>query len=129
MKKSIMKIFNKTFFFTSIDLDAFENVCRPNNGTSECVRPEEGSSSQKYLYLFMLANALHGAGSTPMFTLGTSFIDENSKAEQTPFFLGNMLSTFFLDFKAANIPNVCIGNNCGSPNNRTLICVYWAILC
>lgn len=85
MKKNITPNFNKYLFS---DLDAFENVCRPNNGTSECVKPEEVSSSQKYLYVFMLANALHGAGSTPMFTLGTSFIDENSKAEQTPFFLG-----------------------------------------
>lgn len=46
--------------------------------------------------MFMLANALHGAGSTPIFTLGTSFIDENSRAEQTPFFLGNVENRCYL---------------------------------
>jgi hypothetical protein len=34
----------------------------------------------------MLGNALHGAGSTPMFTLGTTFIDENTEAEMTSFY-------------------------------------------
>jgi hypothetical protein len=36
----------------------------------------------------MVGNALHGAGSTPMFTLGTTFIDENTEAEMTSFYLG-----------------------------------------
>jgi len=72
------------------DLDDFENVCRPDNGTEASCYLDPGSKSSlsSYLYLFMFANALHGAGSTPMYTLGTTFIDENTKAEQTPLFLG-----------------------------------------
>ena len=58
----------------------------------------EGKTSyiQNYLYVFMLANALHGAGSTPMYTLGTSFIDENSKAEETPLYLGKIFLSEWL---------------------------------
>ena len=53
-----------------------------------CSAGQTESSVQKYLYVFMLANALHGAGSTPMFTLGTTYIDNNTKAKNTSFYLG-----------------------------------------
>ncbi|CAG2251193.1 SLCO4A [Mytilus edulis] len=73
--------------FGSTDLNQFENVCR--NTTESCEGSQEKKSHlQKYLYVFMLGNALHGAGSTPMFTLGTTFIDENTKAEMTSLYLG-----------------------------------------
>ena len=69
------------------DLNQFENVCR--NTTESCEGSQEKKSHlQRYLYVFMLGNALHGAGSTPMFTLGTAFIDENTKAEMTSLYLG-----------------------------------------
>ena len=77
-----------TFISCFSDLKDFENVCAAKNGTAECSSDGQTSSIQKYLIVFMIANALHGAGSTPMFTLGTSYIDENSRAEQTPLFLG-----------------------------------------
>ncbi|XP_033728387.1 solute carrier organic anion transporter family member 4A1-like isoform X2 [Pecten maximus] len=71
------------------DIDSFENVCRYQNGTSSSTcNIEKSSHLQNYLWLFMLGNALHGAGSTPMFTLGTTFIDENAKAKMTSLYLG-----------------------------------------
>ncbi|KAH3750801.1 hypothetical protein DPMN_185335 [Dreissena polymorpha] len=93
---SLPQFFTGKYDFRGSDLEDFENVCKPGNATDTCAvaSPYQQTSQQKmsslsnYLYLFMLANALHGAGSTPMFTLGTSFIDENSRAEETPFFLG-----------------------------------------
>ena len=90
----VLKLIDKQWsYFTFIsylssDLKDFENVCAAKNGTVECSSDGQTSSIQKYLIVFMIANALHGAGSTPMFTLGTSYIDENSRAEQTPLFLG-----------------------------------------
>jgi hypothetical protein len=51
----------------------------------------------------MLGNALHGAGSTPMFTLGTTFIDENTEAEKeyiVRMIFSSNLYTIFLDKKA-----------------------------
>ncbi|XP_061188346.1 solute carrier organic anion transporter family member 4A1-like [Saccostrea echinata] len=71
----------------SEDFNAFENVCHINGTSSSCTT-RAASSVSKYLYVFMLANALHGAGSTPMFTLGTTYIDSNTKAKNTSFYLG-----------------------------------------
>ncbi|XP_021367866.1 solute carrier organic anion transporter family member 4A1-like [Mizuhopecten yessoensis] len=71
------------------DTNSFENVCRFQNGTtSSSCEKEKSSDLQNYLWLFMLGNALHGAGSTPMFTLGTTFIDENTQAKMTSLYLG-----------------------------------------
>ncbi|XP_060065618.1 solute carrier organic anion transporter family member 4A1-like [Ylistrum balloti] len=67
----------------------FENVCRyQNETTSGSCNVKKSSDLQNYLWIFMLGNALHGAGSTPMFTLGTAFIDENAQAKMTSLYLG-----------------------------------------
>ena len=71
-----------------------ENVCYPGSANSteaQCQDGEggaEGKDLQSYLYIFMLGNALHGVGATPIFTLGTAYIDENTKAERTSWYLG-----------------------------------------
>ncbi|XP_046573481.1 solute carrier organic anion transporter family member 4A1-like [Haliotis rubra] len=67
--------------------DVHETSCTEIGNSTECgVRKE--SYLQNYVYFFMLGNALHGAGATPMFTLGTTFIDENTQAKMTSFYLG-----------------------------------------
>ncbi|XP_022324180.1 solute carrier organic anion transporter family member 4A1-like [Crassostrea virginica] len=75
-------------YSVSGDLGDFENACYVNATSNTCSAGQTESSVQKYLYVFMLANALHGAGSTPMFTLGTTYIDNNTKAKNTSFYLG-----------------------------------------
>ncbi|XP_069107929.1 solute carrier organic anion transporter family member 4A1-like [Argopecten irradians] len=88
-------VFSLPHFMTEIysvgtdDIDSFENVCRLQNSTTYC-KVEKTSHLQNYLWVFMLGNALHGAGSTPMFILGTTFIDENTKAKMTSLYLGIM---------------------------------------
>jgi len=70
----------------------FENVCADvNDNSTSDANPvmEKQSNLQNYLYILMIGNALHGVGSTPMFTLGTAFIDENTKAEMTSLYLGS----------------------------------------
>ena len=59
-------------------------VCDPDR-VSSCVR--DGSAGV-YLYVFMLGQALHGIGFTPMFTLGTAFIDDSAKTDSTAVYLG-----------------------------------------
>lgn len=50
---------------------------------------EEGAGGvQKYLYVFLLANALMGVGATPMYTLGNVYIAENSHPLSTAWYLG-----------------------------------------
>ncbi|XP_046377706.2 solute carrier organic anion transporter family member 4A1-like isoform X2 [Haliotis rufescens] len=67
--------------------DVHETSCREIGNTTECGERRD-SYLQKYVYIFMLGNALHGAGATPMFTLGTTFIDENTQAKMTSLYLG-----------------------------------------
>lgn len=86
-------IFSLPHFFTGLysvsgDADDFENACYVNATSTPCSETDTESNVQKYLYVFMLANALHGAGSTPMFTLGTTYIDNNTKAKNTSLYLG-----------------------------------------
>lgn len=74
----------------NVDADDFENACYVNATSTPCSETDTESNVQKYLYVFMLANALHGAGSTPMFTLGTTYIDNNTKAKNTSLYLGSI---------------------------------------
>ncbi|XP_053378274.1 solute carrier organic anion transporter family member 4A1-like [Mercenaria mercenaria] len=59
-------------------------VCDPARANT-CL---QDSSSSSYLYLFMLGQAIHGIGFTPMFTLGTAYVDDNAKSESTAVHLG-----------------------------------------
>ena len=62
-------------------------VCDPNR-ESTCV--QDGSAGV-FLYVFMLGQAIHGVGFTPMFTLGTAFVDDNAKTESTAVYLGKCI--------------------------------------
>ncbi|CAG5116727.1 unnamed protein product, partial [Candidula unifasciata] len=65
--------------------DASELLCEPDsNRTTEC---NSGSSSSlsNYKYLFYLGQLLHGAGATPLYTLGATYIDENVSQRSSAF--------------------------------------------
>ena len=47
-----------------------------------------GSSEWYYLFVFILAKLLIGAGTAPLFTLGASYLDENVKPKVAPVYLG-----------------------------------------
>jgi len=47
-----------------------------------------GSSEWYYLFVFIAAKLLIGAGTAPLFTLGTSYLDENVKPKVAPVYLG-----------------------------------------
>lgn len=38
--------------------------------------------------MFMLAQFVHGIGFTPMFTLGTAYVDDNAPSTSTALYLG-----------------------------------------
>ena len=44
----------------------------------------------------MLAQIIHGIGFTPMFTLGTVYLDENSNPNTGALYLGKLAFLFFL---------------------------------
>jgi hypothetical protein len=41
-----------------------------------------------YFLLFILGQTLHGVGSTPLFSIGTAYLDENVSQKASPVYLG-----------------------------------------
>ncbi|XP_062619920.1 solute carrier organic anion transporter family member 4A1-like, partial [Saccostrea cucullata] len=60
------------------------HVCSASNVDPECIT----QSGSNYLYVFMLAQFVHGIGFTPMFTLGTAYVDDNAPSTSTALYLG-----------------------------------------
>ena len=69
----------------------FEEVCSVAT-LNETVREARcellGSSEWYYLFIFVIAKFLIGAGTAPLFTLGAAYIDENVKPKVAPVYLG-----------------------------------------
>lgn len=55
------------------------------------------SGSNMWVYVF-LGNALRGIGETPVTPLGISYIDDFAKAENSPFYIGE-ISLLILGFQ------------------------------
>ncbi|EEC17409.1 organic anion transporter, putative, partial [Ixodes scapularis] len=54
----------------------------------------DGSSSNAlYIFIFMTAQILIGCGGTPIFTLGTTYIDDHVRKESSSMYIGCMYST------------------------------------
>lgn len=51
------------------------------------------SSNALYIFIFMIAQILIGCGGTPIFTLGTTYIDDHVKKESSSMYIGCMYST------------------------------------
>ena len=62
-------------------------VCRlSGNGTSEFCFADYGGRWY-YIFIFFLAQLLMGAGTTPLYTLGPTYIDENVHPKSSPVYL------------------------------------------
>ena len=72
-----------------------ESLCSPiNNVTSAC--ENLSASDWKYMFVFIGAKLVLGAGMTPAFTLGPAYIDENVSPEVAPMYIGVwFIATFF----------------------------------
>ncbi len=72
----------------------FSNM--PLNGTLEDARCLIlGRSEWYYMFTFIAAKLLLGAGTAPLFTLGAAYIDENVKPKVAPIYLGIWYVTIF----------------------------------
>lgn len=78
---------------------ADSNVCfvdgRMGNGTEACgVSVENGGSGTENLswnvWFFFVAQLLHGAGASPLYTLGVTYIDENVSKKMSSVYLGKI---------------------------------------
>ncbi|KAM6164370.1 LOW QUALITY PROTEIN: solute carrier organic anion transporter family member 4A1 [Rhynchocyon petersi] len=59
-------------------------TCRGNRSTT-CL--DSTSDLSYYQLVFMLGQFLHGAGATPLYTLGVTYLDENVKSSYSPVYI------------------------------------------
>lgn len=57
------------------------------------LEPECSSNSQlqKYLYVFLLGQALHGVGGTTLYIVGVALLDDSVPASSSPMYVGKWL--------------------------------------
>lgn len=68
--------------------DERESLCAAANVTEGfCVNRDAGSVNQ-YKYMFLAGQMLHGAGATPFFTLGCTYLDEIVSTKMSSVYIG-----------------------------------------
>ncbi|XP_051046816.1 solute carrier organic anion transporter family member 4C1 [Phodopus roborovskii] len=64
----------------------FEDTCLTTRNSTSCV--SSSSLLSNYLYVFVLGQLLLGTGGTPLYTLGTAFIDDSVPTHKSSLYIG-----------------------------------------
>ncbi|XP_069887116.1 solute carrier organic anion transporter family member 4C1 [Dipodomys merriami] len=64
----------------------FEDTCLTTRNSTSCTSSH--SSLSNYLYVFILGQLLLGTGGTPLYTLGTAFIDDSVPTHKSSLYIG-----------------------------------------
>ena len=62
-------------------------LCHRNNDIQPC-QSSESSPLASYKYVFYLGQLLHGAGASPLYTIGVAYLDENLTKTLSPLYIG-----------------------------------------
>lgn len=73
-----------------------QSLCAPRTQNATATCDDLSVSDWKYMFVFIGAKLILGAGMTPAFTLGPAYIDENVSPEIAPMYIGVWyIATFF----------------------------------
>ncbi|XP_047412528.1 solute carrier organic anion transporter family member 4C1 isoform X1 [Sciurus carolinensis] len=64
----------------------YEDTCSITRNSTSCT--SSTSSLSNYLYVFILGQLLLGTGGTPLYTLGTAFIDDSVPTDKSSLYIG-----------------------------------------
>ncbi|KAH6930107.1 hypothetical protein HPB50_009622 [Hyalomma asiaticum] len=76
--------------------DASSSGVCPERGPGKCTGASATHSIRSYKYYFMLGHALHGIGSSPFFTLGVAYLDQNTPSDKVSLYMGIFYATSVL---------------------------------
>lgn len=65
-----------------------EKTCVPGRQANNTCTEEADTTLEGYLYVFLIAQLLHGIGGTTLFTVGVSLVDDSVCSKKTPLYLG-----------------------------------------
>ncbi|XP_077520031.1 solute carrier organic anion transporter family member 4A1-like [Amblyomma americanum] len=71
------------------------NLC-PEHGPGKCSLTGRGTNANAFKYFFMIGHALHGVGSSPFFTLGVAYLDQNVPSGSASIYMGVFYATSVL---------------------------------
>ncbi|XP_064465974.1 solute carrier organic anion transporter family member 4A1-like isoform X2 [Ornithodoros turicata] len=72
-----------------------KDLC-PNKLSPSLLCGTSSSNLPNYRFLFMFGNFLHGCGSSPYYTLGVAYLDDNVPTKTSPVYLGFISGGYFL---------------------------------
>ncbi|KAK3086229.1 hypothetical protein FSP39_015478 [Pinctada imbricata] len=85
---SLIMAIGSLLFIESSTESSSSRLCNGTTSSTEEVPSTCESGDSKYLLVFVLAQAFHGVGFSPMFTLGTVYIDENEAHNLASLYIG-----------------------------------------